>query len=82
MDSHDHGNLPCDIALVPVLRTDGKPGWAIGAATLNERGYNATTYAPCDTMEEAAEFCEMVNSRLGLTDAQAQTIILSSMRRD
>jgi len=26
MDSHDHGNLPCDIALVPVLRADGKPG--------------------------------------------------------
>jgi len=38
MDSHDHGNLPCDIALVPVLRAGGKPGQIRGGNEMTEYG--------------------------------------------
>ncbi len=69
-----------NFALVPVIGNEETP-WHIGAAFENERGYNHTTYEGFQTHDEAADFCEMVNERMGLTDREADLIIISSMRQ-
>jgi len=68
-----------DFAFVPVIGNKETP-WKIGSAYENERGYNQTTYEGFQTQDEAADFCEMMNSRMGLTDREADLIIISSMR--
>lgn len=68
-----------DFAFVPVIGNKETP-WNIGAAFENERGYNKTTYEGFKTQDEAAGFCEMMNSRMGLTEREADLIIISSMR--
>ena len=65
-------------ALVPVVGNAAEH-WKIGAAIANEQGYNATTWQTFDTHAEAAEFCDMMNGRLGLTHDQANLIIVSTM---
>jgi len=65
-------------ALVPIVG-DATEHWKIGAAIANEQGYNATTWQTFDTRDQAAQFCEMMNTRMGLTDRQADLIIISTM---
>lgn len=67
-----------DFAMTPVI-TD--TGFGIGAAFRDEAGYNPTTYGPYKTWEEARSFCAYFNTKLGLTDEEADTIVISSMRR-
>ena len=65
-------------ALAPVVGNAAEH-WKIGAAIANEQGYNATTWQTFDTHAAAADFCDMMNDRLGLTTEQAHFIIISTM---
>ena len=65
-------------ALVPIVG-DSTEHWKIGVATANEQGYDPTTWQTFDTRNEAAEFCEMMNEKMGLTDREANLIIISTM---
>ena len=64
-------------ALTPIVQTNGI---GVGAAYQDEAGYNATTYGPFETWDNAKEFCDNFNTKLGMTQDEADAIIVSSMR--
>lgn len=66
-----------DFALSAIV-TDN--GFGVGAAERDVAGYSPTTYGPFQTWDEAADFANMVNVKIGLTREIADSIIASSMR--
>ena len=64
-------------ALTPIVLTNSI---GIGAAYQDEAGYNLTTYGPFETWDNAMEFCDHVNTKLGMSREEADSIIASSMR--
>jgi hypothetical protein len=68
-------------AFTPVYVDDNSGAWGIGIAVENEQGYHPLAGLDFARREDAERYADGLNEHIGLTEAQAINIVVTTMRR-